>query len=601
MYFLPLIKAHTDALLGGHLLRVLWPVGAGWSPWENAQAGVFYLPYHLANLLARAIGHPLALLEVSAWLHLAGAALVAHAFVPADRTPSERLGWAAGAMLIPGPLLLGLNWHNYLSCYPWFLALAFLLRRSAGSEPPGASRADRLRIGLASLGFFLSAHAQMYVLGIGLLAAWTLAEAPGRATRRTLVPFALAQLPYLLPLVYLKLLAGAGTPDWMQERTDPGYLLHHAQTLSSVLHGTVLGNLLYTKDFQIWSNIAWTGVGMFFAPFLVLLVRPLWRERRLALGGFFLACLMFMGAASFPWIRHLGAGPLAGFRWTWKLSVFVGPLALASLLPRFRPRGPWPAKGVLWLSVGLSLAVFLRGLSFEIWPALGAGHRLGAAGLVQETRTMARAVGLPPGSRIALLGLMEDTQPMPLPMLGLVGNAPVLAGLGTAHVYEPMEPDWVGRAHFNLTLPWRTYLSVDNLLAKRERFLQVMGENDVRALVTLDPRVAALPGCRSYTDADGATLWVVPTQAPGLGRYPAAPGASLTATASGVLLAPATDAPPRILSPRPVAWRRTGQGGWVGTPDGVPWGWAFPTLLLGAVALVALAWNGRNRVPPGGE
>ena len=27
MYFLPLIKAHTDAVLGGHPLRMLWSLG----------------------------------------------------------------------------------------------------------------------------------------------------------------------------------------------------------------------------------------------------------------------------------------------------------------------------------------------------------------------------------------------------------------------------------------------------------------------------------------------------------------------------------------------------------------------------------------------
>jgi len=117
MYFLPLIKAHTDALLGGHPLHMLWQLGAGWSPYESGQIGLYYPPYLVANLLARAIGQPLALLEVSASLHLWAAAVVTWHLVPLEGYRAERYLWALTAIVPVGSLLLGLNWHNYISCY----------------------------------------------------------------------------------------------------------------------------------------------------------------------------------------------------------------------------------------------------------------------------------------------------------------------------------------------------------------------------------------------------------------------------------------------------------------------------------------------------
>lgn len=587
MYFLPLIKAHTDALLQGEPLRVLWGLGAGWSPWENAQVGVLYLPYHVANLLARMIGHPLALLEVSAWLHLGAAGLVAYSFTPPERGALQRLAWGLVATLMSGPLLLGLNWHNYLTCYPWFLALAFLLRRVVIRVEGESTRGERLALGLVSLGFFLSAHAQMYLIGIGLLGLWALAEAPRASTLRGLFLLGWAQVPLLVPLIYLKTLASVGTADWMGDRGDPFYLLRHAQSLSGVIHGTVFGNLLQTRDFQLWANISWVGVGMFFSPGLVLLGPRLWRERRWALMGFFLGCLAFMGAASFPGIRYMAVGPLEGFRWTWKLCIFVGPLALATLIPRVSGASlRWPVLGPAILAL-LSLGVFLRGLSFEIWPSLAAAHPFGAERLVLETRRMSESVGLAPGTRIALAGPLDMVQPLPLPVLGLVGNAPILAGLESAHLYEPMEPDWVSRGHLGLSLPWRVALPAEALLKKPEKVLPLLASVGVQAVVTLEPEAQSLLGARSYQDPLGRMLWVVPVPGTPKGAYPATGSEGVSRDAAGCFSVAEAGAPPPLLSPRPVVWKRSGRG-WRGCPQGIPWGWALATLMVGLLGWLGL-------------
>lgn len=593
MYFLPLIKAHTDAALHGSFLKMLWGVGAGWSPWENAQAGVLYAPYHLANLLARAIGRPLALLEVSAALHLAAAAMVTYGFAPEGRGRTERLGWAMVAMLMPGPLLIGLNWHNYLACYPWFLALAFLLQRAVRNPGSRTSLRERFLFGGASLGFLLSAHIQMYVLGVGLLVLWAWCERPSREALRALLPFLAAQAPAFVPILFLKFLAVYGTQDWMGERTDPFYLLRHAQTLGTVLHGTVLGNLLYTRDFVLWGDIDWRGVGLFFSPCLVLLPSEWWKRREWAPAAFFLACLIFLGVASAPGLRYLAIGPLEGFRWTWKLAIFTSPLALVSLRARLKPRAV-----LAWAAAGLSLVVCLRGLSFEIWQSLDAAHPVGAAGLVAETRNLAARAGLPPGSRIAVLGPLDMVEPLPLPVLGLVGDAPLLSGLGTAHIYEPMEPDWVSQGHFGLSLPWRTFLPSDTFFAQPARTEHALASIGVNAAVTVDPRAAGRPGAVSWRDPLGRTAWVIPIPGAPAGPYPGS-GGPLTIRTDGTLRAPASPQPPSLLSPRPVTWRRTASGAWEGTPAGPAAGWFVATLLLGLATVPLLAWKGWNTVYEG--
>lgn len=595
MYFLPLIKAHTDAFLAGHPLKVLWGLGAGWVPWENAQVGIFYFPYHLANLLARLLGQPLAILEVSAWMHLTAAGVITYLMAPRSFSRVLKFGFALLAVFAPGPFLLGLNWHNYLSCYPWFLALAFCARGGALLPSGMPSRRGRLALGLLSLGFFLSAHVQMYVIGLLALAAWILAEAPKRKTLRTLLLLGVAQLPALVPLIFLKVLTMEGNPDWMRSRDDPGLILQFAQSFSGVVHGTLFGNLIQTRDFELWANVSWKGVGMFCSPALVLLLGPILKARKWPLAAFFGFSLVFMGAASFPWIRHLAFGPLEGFRWTWKICIFTGPLAILSLLQHWdmveqkaKHRGLLTAVAVV-----LSLFVCVRGLDFEIWPSLTKAHGIGAAGIVRETKAMAAAVGLAPGTRLAILGPLDMQRRLPIPLLGVVGNAATLSGLESAHLYEPMEPESINRGHLGLSLPWRVCVPEDFFLADPNRTYALLAKIGVQAILTVRSEAGALPGSRSFTDTQGQVLWVVPV--PGIQNsvYPGTSASPISRTLSGTLSAAPSSSPPLLLSPRPVHWIRTDTG-WVGVPETLDSLWIYFAVFLGLATPLALglrAWD----------
>jgi hypothetical protein len=601
MYFLPLIKAHTDSLLSGHFLQALWSLGAGWSPWENAQTGPFYLPYHLSNLLARILGEPLALLDVSSILHILAAGMVTYALLPRERDPWERAGWACLAMVQPGPFILGLNWHIYLSSYPWFIALALLgLRREEGGLP---GRGTRLALLGCNVGFFLASHAQMFVLGWMLLLPWWYAVA-GREGWKGRLGLAVAlQLPMAAPLAFMKAASLSSHPGWMIGRDDPYYLLAGAQKATTVLGAMVAGNLGPALDFRLWGT-SWTGAGMLFNPLFLVLGALALVRKRFGLLALLAGMFLFLAAGSFPFLRFLAAGPLAGFRWTWKLCIATGPLVLlgmAWLVHEFRVPPRLLRVGIPVLAF-LSAAVCIQGMGFEFWPSFNAAHPFGAVDLVRQTRTFAREAGLPPGARIALVGEVDMVQPLPLPYLALVGNAPILSGLETAHLYEPLESAKAAGAHYGLSLPWRQPVSAESYAAEAARV--ELGLRHVGVDAVICPFPGILPGAQEVRDVLGRRLWVKRLE-PGPPRYPwgrlgdrdiamqRLPGGGLRTAV------PVPDLP-RLLSPRAMAWERGPDGHWTGRPLGPGWAWLALTF-LGAIAALSLclrSWPSRSASLP---
>ncbi|MBK8727236.1 MAG: hypothetical protein IPL96_14670 [Holophagaceae bacterium] len=589
MYFLPLIKAHTDSLLSGHFLNALWSLGSGWVPWENAQVGPLYFPYHVANLVARLLGEPLAILDVSACLHVCASGVVVYAYGDEDLTISERIAWAGLAMVQPGPLLLGLNWHNYLTSTPWFLALLLHLRRQTRLDVPW-SRRDRLALVGLNVGFYLSSHAQMFVIGWVLLSLWAFHESRWNWRAFPWLPVVAGMLPLMSSLLFLKLISGTANPDWMVGREDPNFILRHGLSLRTVLQGSLLGNLVVDPTFSLWADIRKSGGGMFFnLPLLTVLAWAL-LKRRWSLASLLAGCIVFLSAKSFPWLSSLAYGPFAGFRWTWKLVIFTGPLALVALMGCFREMVPkaFVRTGLLTMASLLSLSVCIKGLDFEIFPSLAAAHGFGAPGLVAETQRMARSTGLPPGSRIALVGFMDMMQPVPLPVLGLIGNAPILSGLETAHIYEPLEDSRAARSHFGLSLPWRAPVSAEGYAQYPAKVEEALSRIGVDALVTLYPDI--LPGAMAYHDSLGRVTYVK-RLAP-MNSFPWArlrgQDIALKRMPGGVLrTAQPQPEPPDLCVPREVVWTQAVDGHWLATPRGPSLFWLVFTLLgfTGAMGL----------------
>lgn len=586
MYFLPLLKSHWDAALTGNWLSVNWALGPGWSPWESGQIGSVYPPYMLANVIARLLGEPLAMLDVSAAIHLGAAGVVTYRLLPDSVTDPNRLLLALLCQLPTGPLLLGLNWHNYLAPLPWFLAIGLLLIRHAEGEP--WSRADRVLLWAASVLFFIASHIQIYVFGMALLLIWAFVISEPIARNETAKWLIVTQLPAAFPLAYFKWVALGANPDWFVNRESSHFILNHAQHLGTVLQGTLWGNLLFTNDFRLWAGIDWRGIGIFFSPGLLLGV-PMWvRRGRWRPILFFCFGLMLMGIASVPLLQHLFVGPFAGFRWTWKLSALLGPLAMLTFIRYWhveeRPDSNREQIAMTLLVVA-SLFIFLRGLQFEILPSLSDAHQIGPRGLVEETRALASASGLKDGTRVALIGRTNMSQPLPIPFLGLLGNSPVLSGLESAHVYEPMEPAILLKDHLGLTLPWRGAIAEEEFFTDPETALAALREVGVQAVISMNSSALSVAGTTEYRDSLGRVTYVTRIDNAMLGPFPDAGSGAVQRLGDGRLRAGNTEFPPPLISSRTIRWARQADGTWIGTPQVLALHWALGTMVLAALSL----------------
>lgn len=602
IYFLPLIKAQTDAWLGGHFLNIDWRLGCGWTPWEGIQAGAFYPPYVLANLLARAIGNPLAILEASAALHLALAGLLVYGLTAGRLDRIRRTLWACLAVAQPAPIAIGMNWHNYLASYPWFIGLLLLLWRVARGYAAWTP-ANRLLLAGMFAALCLSSHPQMFVIGAALLCGWRLVLGPGRGCRRDFLAMGAALAPLAVPLLFVYHQSQLATPDWFAARSDKTFLLNQAQSLTTWVVGVVIGNLVPTRLFAVWPGVSWTGIGIFFCPLLILSVITAVRKRQtvwiLMAAGLGVA----LGARSFPCLAWLSVGPFAGFRWTWKLSIQTAALALAMALDQSetaragRRLQPW----ALTALIGLSAVVAFRTLPFDILPAATRQPGSSVSASHRETLAMMRAWGIRPGERIAWIGRRSIySTTMAMPMLGLMGNAPLLAGLQTAHQYEPLENRQAAAAHDNYSTPWRVILDSADYAADRERHDLRFRELGVTWL--LSTYTGAFPPERRQTYRDAYRQVVYGVRLPPLpeglsfpwGLAEGGRRVELVVEPGGALrTAEPLAEPPGVPVGRELVWRRLPSGQWRGVFRGMGPGWVVAESLAMVPALYWL--SGRRR------
>jgi hypothetical protein len=595
IHLLPLIQAQTDAWLDGRFLSIDWRLGSGWTPWEGVQAGVFYPPYLVANLMARLLGQPLAILDVSAALHLALAGLMAYWLTAGRLDRARRLLWSLLVIVQPAPIILGMNWHSYLSSYPWFVGLVLLLWRAARGYSAW-NRRNRILLTVLFAAFFLSAHPQMFVLGAGLLVGWRLALGTDRAGGRDVLLMAVALVPLLIPVLFILHLSREAAPDWLAGRGDGAFLLRQAQSLTTWLTGLTVGNLVPTRLFRIWPGVSWTGIGMFFCPPLVLSVILAVRRRNGIWLGMVAVFGVLMSAATFPVVAGLGVGPLAGFRWTWKLSVFMAPLALAMVLAERDRHIGWRRVEVWGLGalIVLSAGVSFRALPFDIFPAGTREPGSGIAATRAETRRMMHAWGMNRDDRIGWVGRIRISTPrIAAPLHGLIGNAPLLVGLRSVHMFEPLENRGAAQAHDGYSTPWRITLDAAEYAADRGRHNRRFSELGVTWLVSPYPHAFEPDARRVFRDRNGLSAYGLPLPSLEEGfTFPwgvAADGrrVALVAEGGGALRTEvALDAPPTVPVGRPLKWTRLPTGQWRGVARLVEGYW----FAAGVVMCAAAAW-----------
>ena len=594
VYFLPHIKAHTDALLSGAWPRMFWESGAGWSPFESGQVGVLYFPHHLSNLIARLLGHPEWILDVSGWGHLLLAGVIAYKNLEGCGVSSvtQRAGWAVMLMLQPGPFMLGINWHAYAVSYPWFLWLLLWGWRLCKKEGE-PSRRDFFSALLVSALFCWSAHPQMYVFGCVWLGVWILSMggAKGPLVCGTL---ALAQLPNLASLLHLREVVEVVSSRFMVDRRMQALDFHEAQALDDVLSGFFVGNLSGDATLQLWVR-SWEAGGMFFAPLLLPCAVLAWKHRRYGLILLFLLTTLFMARSSAPAIVSETMGML-GMRWTWKFCWFMGPTVVVSFLALWRARSiDWRHHfGVLALA-SLTGLVAMTGSGFNLLPLADRAAFSSVTDVMATTQTLlADKGGLEAGARIVLVGpwdIWESDDPVE--GLGMIGDALWLVGYESVHSYEPLEPKRAADAHANLSVPWRGALNGDLLLKKGAVVRQRLREMGVDAIISKRPEVL-------YAERriELVKNWLFMEKLSGSTPYPSgrAEGrlVALESLPGGRLRSPRLDGPPEVVG-RDIVWEQREDGRWEGTPRVYqPWLIWLHLGLWGLCLLISWRWPWRS-------
>ena len=206
---------------------------------------------------------------------------------------------------------------------------------------------------------------------------------------------------------------------------------------------------------------------------------------------------------------------LAGFRWSWKLAVFVSPLCVLAWL-KLNPR-PRVWHGPLLVGLGLlSLIVCFQGRHFNLSANFELMHPHGLNEVLAQTEFCLEAAQVPEGARLVHVGDHEMDADGSLIAMTLVGNAPLLLDRGTAHIYQPLERREAAEGHLELTLPWRVHIDSKEFLANRPKIQEAFRFMGVTHLFTTDVALVASPDahrCRDWND-HLVYFWPLPGRAP---------------------------------------------------------------------------------------
>ena len=360
--------------------------------------------------------------------------------------------------------------------------------------------------------------------------------------------------------------------------------LQFSQDIGVALHGSLLGNIVLSPDFQLWSeNIEAAGVGMFFQPLWVFALVLAIIRRRWAIIGFLIFLMMLLGIRSFPWLEVLAFGPLEGFRWTWKLAIYASPLCSFTFFKLTSERDRWVA--VTLALVGcLSLGVCFNGRHVN-FSALNKGlYSNGLPAILQETSECLVAASVPPQARLVQVGDHDITQTQSKTALGLMGHTPLLLDRTTAHMYEPLERAVAAEGHLQLSVPWRVHIGTKEYLSRTLKIQEAFRFMGVTHLFTTDEKARPSEQGVTCKDQNGAEIvvWPLPnartTPYPHPIRYDVVD--DVTVQPDGTLfVASQTPQPPQLNVTRDIVWSKTEEG-WLGSPQPLNPFWFAVTLVL---------------------
>jgi hypothetical protein len=555
-YFLPLMTKTTTAWLDGHSLRVAWELGQGWSPWDSGQVAWLSPVPVVAALITRLLGDPLVLLEVNAALHLLLLGVVAALAPPPRFAGWSRVALALALGLAPGPIVVGMNWHDYLMPAPWFLLLLCVMWRAL-DEDRSWSAGEGVVVVVVSLLFFSAAHPQMVVLGHAFLTLFALASARSwRVGVDVVVRLALAQLAVVPALYYLMWAAAAAAPVRRDARDGASVLkgsLPPLEGLAAFLLGPWVTSMSAARFNPLLLAVVVAGV---------LLRRP-----RVAVAGVWMTVLLVPTIA--PFIDHLFVGGLASFRFPVKLTVYAGPVATALwfALDWTSPAGGWKSPAGGWKRADVvavvvaAASVLVLVVGNEGGTTFNSAHAIGARGLHELGDRCFDEAGVVDGERVAFVGEVRHSRTfadIPLALMAVANNATVMMGRSSAHLYEPLEPEVLARAHAGLTVYWRGNLQIDD-----ERSLDLVRRSGATWLMARAPELLApLPTTHA------CELWFArmpdPLPFPGAGIEIDSAGTLTTTTTTATTTTATT--PPVLDLARSLEWTALPDGRWRAVP-----------------------------------
>lgn len=588
-YYLPSILAANAPILDTGMPRIEWALGQGWNPFESGQVGVGYPPYLLALLLARAWGDPLVVLEVSALLHGVLGVIVVWT---CGRSLSARVRalTALAVVVQPGPVLYGMASHDFLTPMPWIAGLGLLLTRTLLLEDDEARKMALRRrwiwLTVFEILLFWSSHLQMFVVANVVFTLLVLGLAG--TVRQAVVPVAAlvaATVPLVVPMLWFAQLAQRMHGSSKAAHEGPIFFKTSASFVH-LLEWTLLGGARAAG--RVWHQ-GWLYLCPTLIAVLLIAALALVRQRRLRPALASLAVLVVLAPAMVP--KFLWQ-PLSfwSMRWPEKTTMITGPLSVlvVALVLEARPRlRTW------LLGLGLAAGVVAVFSGDPLLP-LRSAHREGIPGILDETRACLQVAGVPEGARVALVGPFTRfpmSEKNPLVVYGLGANTPLLVGRGSAHLYEPMEPDETWLGHAKLGPPWRQTVDPAAIAARDEKTLETLRGLGVSSLVSnTDEPLRALGVPVRCTDRQGSAVFVVRTP----GDVVAFPWAtvngraeSLSVLDDGALETRTSSAEPPGKGGvvRPLRWERLPDGRWRGHPALLPTWIVVGTLALAALAL----------------
>jgi len=407
----------------------------------------------------------------------------------------------------------------------------------------------------------------------------------------------LVNLPIVPALIYFKWLSMQASQSMMNLRNTGASLTHFSQEVGVALQGTFLGNFVHHPEFILWSeHIDAAGIGLFFQPLWGLVIVLGCLRKRWVLVCFFVLLMMLLGVRSFPWLDFLAVGPLEGFRWTWKLSLFVSPLCCLAVLKLAEDRYRWLYP--LMLGVGLcSMLVSAQGRHVNFSAINKDLTTDGIKGLLKETYSCLNALQVPQDARLVQVGDHDIAQTKSVIALGLMGHTPLLLQRQTAHMYEPLERADAAEGHLKLSVPWRVHIGTQEFLMKRAQIEKAFRFIGVTHLFSSDPRVVPSKNTGPCLDKTGEPLFIWPLPHARASSYPHPIDYNavdnVEVKSNGLLwVASKSQSHPKINVTREIAWEKR-KDGWLGYPQPLHPGWSLTTFVL-LMLVLGLLWRFRK-------